>query len=404
MIEGLLKQITVIRKEHENNFLKEGKGFNIFSILKVERREVNTHSSFIAELLNPKGSHGQKDLFLKEFINEVKEKEAKIKKIDTTSANVKVEHSIGPISENKDSGGRIDILVESGNSTFLIENKIDAVEQPNQLLRYYNYKKENVGLFYLTLFGEESNSDFSKEKYRCISYEKTIISWLNSCKEKVKHLPILNETIEQYIKLIKKLTNQNQDKKLNDQMVKKVLKNEDNFASFVALSKIQNEIYQTIFSFNIYPTLEEIAKAKNLYLEIDKNKFLEKSGQWHSFYFTNKELKEKNLKIQFSFLQKTKLTDFIFGIARLDETKEISEGFNILKKSIFENFKEVFSTAHTSSWICYKIYDEYRDWEDLDTLKKIKFEGSEAPDFNFGNFRRNMEEKIKLLIQCCDLP
>lgn len=34
----------------------------------VERDEVHTRSAFLAELLNPKGSHGMKDKFLKLFI------------------------------------------------------------------------------------------------------------------------------------------------------------------------------------------------------------------------------------------------------------------------------------------------------------------------------------------------
>jgi len=34
----------------------------------MESDEVKTHSRFLAELLNPKGSHGQKDVFLKKFV------------------------------------------------------------------------------------------------------------------------------------------------------------------------------------------------------------------------------------------------------------------------------------------------------------------------------------------------
>ena len=59
-IEDLLKSIKPIVEENEQlRAEKEAQGefFNIFSILGVERNEVHTHSAFLAELLNPKGSH-----------------------------------------------------------------------------------------------------------------------------------------------------------------------------------------------------------------------------------------------------------------------------------------------------------------------------------------------------------
>src|SRR5690242_17901584 len=42
--------------------------FNIFNILKLDYAEVRVHTPFIANLLNPKGTHAQGDLFYKVFI------------------------------------------------------------------------------------------------------------------------------------------------------------------------------------------------------------------------------------------------------------------------------------------------------------------------------------------------
>ena len=47
---------------------KRGEWFNVFNVLGVSTDEVRTHSRFIAELLNPQGSHGCGDEFLKAFI------------------------------------------------------------------------------------------------------------------------------------------------------------------------------------------------------------------------------------------------------------------------------------------------------------------------------------------------
>lgn len=66
-IKHIINDIEQHRKDKEEN----GDFFNIFSILKVERDEVYTHSAMLCELLNPNGSHGRKDSFLQLFIKEV---------------------------------------------------------------------------------------------------------------------------------------------------------------------------------------------------------------------------------------------------------------------------------------------------------------------------------------------
>lgn len=46
--------------------------FNIFSILRREHDEVNLHSRFLFELLNPQGTHQQKGAFLALFLQQLK--------------------------------------------------------------------------------------------------------------------------------------------------------------------------------------------------------------------------------------------------------------------------------------------------------------------------------------------
>src|SRR6185437_12808052 len=71
-VARLLKSITRINESYEKVLNATGENFNIFQILKIESSEVRLHSVLIAELLNTNGSHGQKDLFLKAFINTFK--------------------------------------------------------------------------------------------------------------------------------------------------------------------------------------------------------------------------------------------------------------------------------------------------------------------------------------------
>lgn len=58
--------------EHQKELIRvKGESFNLFSILKMESKENSTHSAFLGELLNPKGSHLLGDVFLRLFLKEI---------------------------------------------------------------------------------------------------------------------------------------------------------------------------------------------------------------------------------------------------------------------------------------------------------------------------------------------
>ena len=110
-----------------------GDKFNIFSILKMERLEVNTHSAFLYELINPDGTHYQDDKYLRIFIDEV------LKIEDFDFENVKVNRETFTNTSR-----RIDFTIENKDYYIAIEMKIDATDQDNQLSDYYEYaKKQN---------------------------------------------------------------------------------------------------------------------------------------------------------------------------------------------------------------------------------------------------------------------
>ena len=95
---------------------KSGDFFNIFSILRVERNEVYTHSAILCELLNPKGSHGMGDTFLRLFLNEMPVRDLQeIDKINLQQAKISKEKDIGRINIKEETGGQIDILIEFEN-------------------------------------------------------------------------------------------------------------------------------------------------------------------------------------------------------------------------------------------------------------------------------------------------
>lgn len=187
----------------------KGETFNIFSILKMERKENDTHSAFLAELLNPEGSHLKDNIFLLHFLNRLDFKT----QLDINTAKVKVEHSIGGRDDILKKGGRIDIFIYDKNYNCIsIENKIDAGDQFAQVERYCNYKTAQNTVIYLTKFGDEPSNESkgnleSGNDFYIISYKHHIINWLENCIKEATDTPILRESIKQYLILLKKMTN-----------------------------------------------------------------------------------------------------------------------------------------------------------------------------------------------------
>ncbi|MCC8360654.1 PDDEXK-like family protein [Salinimicrobium sediminilitoris] len=233
-LKHLLQNTKRIVDHHEKITVAKGEHFNLFSVLGIESRENKTHSAFLAELLDPKGSHKQENKFLNLFLqvvgkelpgeNAVEDLTAKY--INTTNTCVITEYSIGKRNDKNKEGGRLDILIRNGNDCICIENKIYALDQKAQIERYSNYNSESNKVFYLTLKGGDPHQDSkgeleSGEHFFNISYRKHIVEWLELCLREVPNLTSVREAINQYILLIKKLTNtlhMEQEKELQNLM------------------------------------------------------------------------------------------------------------------------------------------------------------------------------------------
>lgn len=227
-LQNLLERVKIISNHNEELAKINGENFNIFSILDLETKENKTHSNFLAALLNPKGTHGMNDVFLSSFLKHINFDEAIF---PTLSASVIVENDLGHNDYENKTGGRldIDIIAENGFS-IVIENKINAGDQFAQIERYKNYKGSNCSVYYLTLSGKEPSNESkgnleSGRDYHCISYSETIIAWLEDCIKEAHLQPILRETIRQYIILIKKLTGQLTNHKMEKDILQLIKSN-----------------------------------------------------------------------------------------------------------------------------------------------------------------------------------
>ena len=265
-IQNLLSKIrrhVELDNKQKEEARKRGEHFNVFSVLRMETAEMETHSAFLASLLNPDGDHGMKNAFLESFI--AKTGCADLNLV-TERCIVQVEHFTGD--------GRIDILIADNleHKAIVIENKIYASDQDAQLKRYHNYAtanyKEGFRLLYLTLDGDDPSDDsrkgLSDTDFYCISYRNDILPWLEQCAREAYNKPLVRETINQYISLIKNLTGMNSEDNIKNAIVD-LMANQENFqtAALVAsnFQEIKKQIVYTVFKPQLEDKLKELPEC-----------------------------------------------------------------------------------------------------------------------------------------------
>lgn len=215
--KDFFEKVAEIKRKNEEK-VERGEEFNIFWLLGIESNELY-HSYIIAELLNPDSFHGQGNIFLKEFekivIEPIKKKKSDFKFSFDSGVTTQSEYQIGEINKDYTEGGRIDILLtDKDGNKIIIENKIYANDQKNQLLRYRNYAQKDGKdylILYLSLYGANP-SDFSAggleldKDYFTISYKKEICNWLENCHKQVMDKNKVFYLVDSYLEMLQYLT------------------------------------------------------------------------------------------------------------------------------------------------------------------------------------------------------
>ena len=250
---------------------KEGDFFNVFNTIGLRTEEVRLHSAFIAELLNPRGSHGLSHLFLQAFLEVIGLPNRYIDYRRCPRGAI-TERSIGRLLANTE-GGRIDIINEDGNHAVIIENKIYAGDQTNQMLRYNNYGKKNFPngyeLVYLTLDGHDPDDcSLGDDEYSYItaSYEEDIVGWLEKCYSISEGKPLVQSVIKQYSELIKQITNTDMDTKYMNKLMSVMLAPE-NVVAVGEMLQLGEKWFDEILDSYIWKPLEKFAKRKKMLFE-----------------------------------------------------------------------------------------------------------------------------------------
>lgn len=217
-------------KENEAAIASGACNYNPHLAVRKKHEEVGLHSNFLYSILNPRGDHFRGSEFLHSFLKTINAIDEKKDKIDKFSDAI--------VTREKH---KIDLLIETPDHWYIIENKIYAADQPSQINRYIHriktiedtrrnndasYEHRKISVIYLTLSGmKPSNKSlalFKNEKKEeisrlivstegsipllLVSY-KQIQAWCNQCLKQsyVNNSPALYYSIASYKQVLDRL-------------------------------------------------------------------------------------------------------------------------------------------------------------------------------------------------------
>lgn len=173
-IKSLLEKAEAINLQFKEVNEQNKGSFNIFNIIRHGHEEVDLHSKFLFNLLDPGASHQLGATFLELFIKQ----EFENWDFKCEGATVHKEYS------------NIDIFIKNKNKAIIVENKIHAGDISKQLQRYSEIAegegcdRENIKIVYLTLDGKEpsdhSRGDLAKKDITLLAYNKKSVVENNS--------------------------------------------------------------------------------------------------------------------------------------------------------------------------------------------------------------------------------
>ena len=376
-----LENINLIDKKYQILKSKD-ENFNIFSILRNEYDEVNLHSKFIVELIKNK-TYGYKFLIL--FL----------KKIGIDFFEIKDYQVFGEYTVKNN--GRIDILIKIYSKiekkVIVLENKIYAEDQFQQLKRYYDsmvregYKDKEIEIVYLTLFGqapsEESILGLKGKNIIEISYKNEIIEWIEELIKEVAQNPIMRETLVQYKKLLEKLTN-SEEKDFMKELKEMILLNQEYLNIAWKLPDIVESI-KVDLQLKFWQKLEE-----KLDVSLKEKGFLKEN----SLPFPNHHYSKENIEKFYRNMKKNRWFGLMYFIKEIENRRklylriEVEEniyyGFRIIdnlnnfnqndKDDLFEKEMLKLKFQRTENWLGWKYIYNLENKEQRLNLKNMNNE------------------------------
>ena len=248
MEEKLLQEAYEKSKDY---LYEDSLRFNLLSIIEKDRDEAHVHSKVIYNLLSQDWGKKDKETFLTLFLKEIGIEDENIYDKNWEVTREKA-FDLDTIK------GRLDFEIKSKDCIYIIEMKIDAGDQPEQLIRYQEFAKEQhkkYKIFYLTLdghnaskksIGEEENlEENQKVEYTNISFKEEILNWLENCLKLVEGKENKLACINQYIASINKILGE-KETKIKDNILKSV---KDIKTAITIYEKLNENLQKVLESF-----------------------------------------------------------------------------------------------------------------------------------------------------------
>ncbi len=370
-MQDALNKVSIIRMKYD--LIEDESKFNIFSLLRNSGDEVNLHSRFIFELISPDGSHRKKNEFLILLLRELNIQDFKLENIVVTREKWK-----------------IDLLIRnSSKQAIVIENKIWAEDQPDQLYNYYTKMKNqgfiDIKLYYLTPFGASPSEksvkklpENIKSNIVNVSYSLEILEWLDASIGKCASNPIIRENLIQYKNLINNLTGQSTNKNMKDDIIELLAKGENILDAQKIASNWVHVNWHAEWLF--WEDLEKELKKKYKIVEVNRysrdllNSVYYKSRNRNLWYGVMCELKMVGEYGVCLYVERG-FGNLYYGITITKEGKRNT----IFKKNNESYSKEVEQISENTNewWLGYREFDtkiNFTSFNDKNTLKLLNEE------------------------------
>ena len=376
-VEQYEQFFQLIQKFQEEQQKQKQRGLNNYNILTSVLRksdEVKLHSRMIFSFLDTNGYHYQSSLFLEKFLNVLNLNNFKI---DTQNCSVYKEYQ------------SIDLYITDGNKHLIIENKIYATDQPSQIKRYIEtiindnaeISDDDLCVVYLSLdrekpslysLGKEKDEDkeyFEIEdnkliykgndkllkdrvfQYRSIYYKKEILEWLELSQYEVQNITNLNEAFNQYIDVVKMLTNQYKEKIMS--LSNYIKENESIYKMAMeirsVLPKVRKDIIDNFFD-NVVISLQQTL-GNDWCVELVPTKDLSKKYGFPLRIYKKKWFGEEGHNLIFGFeFQSNDYYNGQFGIVRKNDKVDIKKDIAVKFKNQLEKLN---INLKTNRWWLY---------------------------------------------------
>lgn len=272
ILDKLLKECLAIKDKYNQDNKRVADQFNIFRITSIDRKETKTHTPILQELLDSNGSHGQGNLFFREFLSRLSGKGI----IDKNEVELYGNSKYFCEKERRHEEGQLDIKIycnDVNSFCFIIENKIDAQDGDDQLGRYWEHLEKNHPshkklLIYLTPTGSKpSDGSISStlrkklEEDRMLHYMSylDIKEWL-SCASMHVEANRVKSLLEQYIEIISEIGGRRIMTGIQSEYLDLVLNNDDYIRAAIDVYTTAKKVKENIaidFIYKIVPIFQK---------------------------------------------------------------------------------------------------------------------------------------------------